>query len=193
MYRSWLHLTRLMNGKPAGLAALALAAFVFLLQLPTFLSSPKAMLVLVVRRNGWQTSVSDGLLLGYAVGAGFAFHEDAIKRVTSGSGWTATSWSALFPTLLYQSGRPTLGHDGWTALVGLALGLTTLLRHRPRARLIALAALAIVIADHGTANWIGRQGRHLPALVGGANVLLLNGHLAILLLATGITTAVFMD
>ena len=262
-----------MNGRQTGVAALALAAFVFLLQLPKFLSSPKAMLdlvemgyvcawlmlvttltrtisvstllafwlvgvyavftatlvvgqliipltgntiafstivasiteetikaapvagflFLVVRRNGWQTSASDGLLLGYAVGAGFAFHEDAIKRVTSGSGWTATSWSALFPTLLYQSGRPTLGHDGWTALVGLALGLTTLLRHRPRARLIALAALAIVIADHGTANWIGRQGRHLPALVGGANVLLLNGHLAILLLATGIMTAILMD
>ena len=114
-------------------------------------------LFMVVRRNRWQTSASDGLLLGYVVGAGFAFHEDVIKRVTSGSGWTATSWSALFPTLLYQSGRPTLGHDGWTALVGVALGVATLLRHHRRARLLPLAALAIVIADHGTAT--GLDGR----------------------------------
>ena len=49
-----------------------------------------AFLFLVARRNRWQTAVTDGLLLGYAVGAGFAFHEDLIKRVTSGSGWTAT-------------------------------------------------------------------------------------------------------
>ena len=152
-----------------------------------------AFLFLVARRNRWQTAVTDGLLLGYAVGAGFAFHEDLIKRVTSGSGWTATSWSGLFPTLLYQFGRPTLGHDGWTALVGVTLGLAALLRHRARVRLLPLAALAIVIADHGTANWIGRQGRHLPALVRAANGLLLNGYLPIVLLVAGIGAAVLVD
>src|SRR5437660_8129421 len=152
-----------------------------------------AFLFLVARRNRWQTAVTDGLLLGYAVGAGFAFHEDLIKRVTSGSGWTATSWSGLFPTLLYQFGRPTLGHDGWTALVGVALGLAALLRHRARVRLLPLAALAIVIGDHGTANWIGRQGRHLPALVRAANGLLLNGYLPIVLLVAGIGAAVLVD
>jgi RsiW-degrading membrane proteinase PrsW (M82 family) len=154
---------------------------------------------LVARRNRWQTAATDGLLLGFAVGAGFAFHEDALAARVSGSGWAASIWSPLLPTVqasgsLFQGAQITLGHAGWTALVGLALGLAFLYRRYRRAWLMPLVALGLVILDHGLSNYIGDLGRHsAPFLVDALYALLLRGQLAMIVLLGGIAAVIVLE
>jgi RsiW-degrading membrane proteinase PrsW (M82 family) len=154
---------------------------------------------LVARRNRWQTAATDGLLLGFAVGAGFAFHEDALAARVSGSGWLASIWSPLLPTIeasgsLFQGAQLTLGHAGWTALVGLALGLAFLYRKYRRAWLMPLVAFGLVILDHGLSNYIGDLGRHsAPLLVSALYALLLRGQLVVIVLLGGIAAALVLE
>jgi RsiW-degrading membrane proteinase PrsW (M82 family) len=154
---------------------------------------------LVARRNRWQTAASDGLLLGFAVGAGFAFHEDALASRVSGSGWVASIWSPLLPTIeasgsLFQGAQITLGHAGWTALVGLALGLAFLYRRHRRAWLMPLVALGLVILDHGLSNYIGDLGRHsAPFMASALYALLLRGQSAVIMLLGGIVAAIVLE
>jgi RsiW-degrading membrane proteinase PrsW (M82 family) len=154
---------------------------------------------LVARRNSWQTAATDGLLLGFAVGAGFAFHEDALAGRVSGSGWVASIWSLLLPTIeasgsLFQGAQLTLGHAGWTALVGLALGLAFLYRSYRRAWLMPLAALGLAILDHGLSNYIGDLGRHTaPFLVSALYALLLRGQLAVIVLLGGTVATIVLE
>ena len=154
---------------------------------------------LVARRNRWQTAATDGLLLGFAVGAGFAFHEDALASRVSGSGWAASIWSPLLPTVeasgsLFQGAQVTLGHAGWTALVGLALGLAFLYRRYRRAWLMPLLAFGLVILDHGLSNYIGDLGRDsAPLLVNVLHTLLLRGQLAVIVLLGGGAAAIVLE
>jgi hypothetical protein len=154
---------------------------------------------LMARRQGWKMAASDGLLIGFVVGAGFAFHEDAMARRVSGSGWLAFPWSIFFPTLApsrspYHSPQIILGHAGWTALVGLALGLAFLYRRYRTAWLLPFLGLGLVILDHGLSNYYSNLGRHAaPALISLLRDLLLRGRLVIICLLLGIVVAVVLD
>jgi hypothetical protein len=154
---------------------------------------------LVARRNRWQTAATDGLLLGFAVGAGFAFHEDALAARVSGSGWAASIWSPLLPIVeasgsLFQGAGITLGHAGWTALVGLALGLAFLYRRYHRAWLMPLLAFGLVTLDHGLSNYVGDLGRQsAPLLVDVLRALLLRGQLAVIVLLVASAAAIVLE
>src|SRR5580658_4965898 len=73
------------------------------------------------RTNRWQPSASDGLLLGWLVGAGFAFHEDAMSGIVFGQGWFGSRYSPLLPTIGGSGAAFQPGHALWTAFAGMAI------------------------------------------------------------------------
>jgi RsiW-degrading membrane proteinase PrsW (M82 family) len=147
---------------------------------------------LAARRGTWQPSASDGLLLGCAAGSGFAFHEDAMFDRVGGGGWgTAAPWSYFFPTLAQGSGGVILSHTGWTALVGLAIGLAFLYRDRRWTWVLPLAAYTLVAFDHMISNYYSNGGASgLPALLYSLD---LNGVLPVLALLGGIAVALVLE
>jgi RsiW-degrading membrane proteinase PrsW (M82 family) len=113
-------------------------------------------LLLAGRRGGRQPGMSDGLLLGFMVGAGVSFVEDAHARevFVSGSGWTAdTPWTAIFPTISpIGSGVFALNHAIWASLSGLTIGAALMLRQWRWTWPIALAGPLLAVSNHATGN-----------------------------------------
>lgn len=151
-------------------------------------------------RGRWQPAPSDGLLLGFAVGAGFSIHEDAARGDTLASGWFSGLLLSLpLPVLevrdaVFQEPRMILGHAGWTALVGLGLGIALLLRRSILGWAVALAAFGIVTLDHMVGNFLG--GLFLetpPLLITLLDGLLLAGRLPVLLFLVGIIAALAFE
>ncbi|MGZ8481160.1 MAG: PrsW family glutamic-type intramembrane protease [Candidatus Limnocylindria bacterium] len=142
-------------------------------------------------RGGWQMSATDGLLLGFVVGAGFAFHEDAGYNRVWGDGWDAP-WGLLFPTLGSSRSALLPGHDVLTALVGLAIGFAFLYRRYRFAWVLPLAAWLIVVAEHITGNLADISGAlPLPAEI--IRGLLFGGQALPALLLSGIAVTVFLE
>ena len=104
------------------------------------------------RTNRWQPSASDGLLLGWLVGAGFTIHEDAIKRIIWAQGWSASRYSPLLPTIVGSGGHFLAGHAVWTAFAGMATGFAFLYRKNRWARIIPVFVFALVVLDHARVN-----------------------------------------
>lgn len=140
-------------------------------------------------RKGTHPSISDGLLIGFAMGAGVGFHEDmTYERVGSvgpgaeygsaGASGETIWWSYLFPAINYVSllnirqlgrgdiGAFTLYHPGWGALIGVGLGLAFVNRHRLPAWLAGVGVMLVTFTEHMSANWkMTQQG--VPPIVGG--------------------------
>ena len=143
------------------------------------------------RRRTWHPSTTDGLLLGFLVGAGFALHEDAMYGRVVGSGFTG-GWSYVFPTIadLHVRGVGRLFHfyhAEWTALMGLAIGAASFFRPRWRLSwIIPVATLGVIWLDHGRVNlMIGGGG----TIFGVLRALDLDGRLPVYLLLGGIVAA----
>ena len=73
----------------------------------------------LTRRSTWQPSMTDGLLMGFLVGAGFALHEDAMFDRSFGSGFAISDLTFIFPTIdderLIGEGRDFgFYHSQWT-------------------------------------------------------------------------------
>lgn len=151
-----------------------------------------AFLAYRVWRKGWQLSATDGLLLGFVVGSGFAFHEDAGYGRVWGDGFARTQWSALFPTIDGFRGQVMPGHDSLSALVGLALGFAFLYRRYRLAWTVPLAVWLIVIAEHITGNLRDISGR-ASALAELIRDLLLDGQLPFAILVSGIVVTVLLE
>lgn len=123
--------------------------------------------LLACRGGRCQPSMSDGLLLGFMVGAGVSFHEDAhVARVfTSGAGWAAASpWTAIFPTVTPVGDLFVLNHALWGALSGLTIGVAMMFRHRRFASAIALIGPLLALSNHMmnnhfAGNVLGQLGR----------------------------------
>lgn len=145
-----------------------------------------------VWRRNWQLSASDGLLLGFVVGAGFAFHEDAGYDRVWGDGFGDSTFSALLPTLGSSRRAVLPGHDTLTALVGLSLGVAFLYRRYRYAWVLPLAVWLIVVAEHMTGNLADISGAlPLPAeLIRGA---LLGGEALPAILLIGIAVAILLE
>jgi len=150
----------------------------------------------LTRRGRWQPSISDGLLLGFMVGAGFAIHEDALYARVYADGFEG-DYGAILPTVgegvtIFRQTIIGLYHSGWTALTGMAVAAWFLLRHRSRfAFLIPTVAIVIVLLDHGLGNYVIAM-RDLGAL----DVLWkldLEGRLPIYLLLAGVVATVVLE
>lgn len=162
-------------------------------------------LAFAVRGNNRQPAITDGLLLGFAVGAGFAFYEDGLARaiLSSGDGWDEVlPWSLLFPTLSDLGNFSILNHALWTALAGLGLGVAFFFRPRRWAWAVAGLALLVVIVQHMVFNYfaagflsmfeaLGRA--ESPPIVALPQLLLANGLVPILAVILGSVAAVVFE
>lgn len=135
---------------------------------------PLALYALLVHlRRLPEPRIMDLVLLGFAVGAGFAVHEDGLWVRAVPSGFEGGGlWAWLFPTML--RGTQFVGaHALWTTLVGLGVGVFVVHRHRLRVWVVPVAALALATVDHAAINFRGgldvraalADGRMLPALL----------------------------
>jgi RsiW-degrading membrane proteinase PrsW (M82 family) len=127
-------------------------------------------------RYRWTAGAADLMILGAAVGGGFAFFEDVllgfitggVAGMTSGEFILATHQATphlgpiyLFPSMdVGYSNSAYIGHTAATAFVGLTLGLTRLLSGRlgKLAWILPLWAWFWVVFDHGIFNHIAGRG-----------------------------------
>lgn len=171
---------------------------------PVLEESAKALPILLffwflARRGRWQPSMLDGLLLGFLVGAGFALHEDAMYGRSFGGGFGGSDLAFIFPTIddkrLIGVGRAFgFYHAQWTALMGLSIGAAFFFRQRFRASwLIPVAALAVVLLDHGRVNFVFDILQRGNATSGVLRALALDGRLHVYMLLAGIVAAVVTE
>jgi len=102
------------------------------------------------------TGASDVMLLAAASGAGFGLVEDAFIQHHYGL-WHPVSW---LPTTAILGGGLTVGHQTWTALAGVTLGLALLWRpRRPLGYLLGASGFLWSMLDHFRNNIsVGRSG-----------------------------------
>ena len=157
----------------------------------------------VGRNNNLQPAASDGLLIGFAVGAGYAFHEDGFigQLANSGSGWTATlPWSLLAPTISpIGAGGLGLNHALWAALCGLSVGTAILFRHRRSAWVVAFVGPLLVMMNHGFFNvlasdpFLGVGRGTMPPVAALINTVTLGGLLPLLVVFGGAVAVVLIE
>ena len=112
--------------------------------------------MLASRGGRRQPSITDGLLLGFMVGAGVSFQEDAHvgRLLTSGDGWNAEPpWSLVFPTITpVEDLIFALNHAIWAGLSGLGFATAIFYRHRPWTRAIAAFGFLLALTNHMMVN-----------------------------------------
>ena len=162
-------------------------------------------LYFATRGNNRQPAITDGLLLGFAVGAGFAFYEDGLagEILSAGDGWTEVlPWSLLLPTVSDLGNFSILNHGLWTALAGLGLGVAFFFRPRRWAWAIAAVALVAVTLQHMIFNYFAGDflsmlealGRaESPPFIALPQLLLANGLVPILAVVLGTLAAVAFE
>lgn len=119
--------------------------------------APVALFFALAARSGRrQPAMTDGLLLGFMVGAGVSFHEDAhVARIfVSGDGWGAgTPWSAIFPTISPLGPVFALNHAIWAALSGFGIGTAFMFRHWRWTRVMAIVGFLFAVTNHSMLNY----------------------------------------
>ena len=140
---------------------------------------PLLALLIGMRRDPSRSiSVLDFGLAGFAVGAGFAIHEDLLWERSLVGGFEGLG-GLLAPSFVVDP-LLAVGHGGWTALIGLGIGFAVVHRGRGPAWLAAVGATVIAVGDHVAANY--RGDTELRAWV-------LDGRLAVIVLAVGLVGA----
>lgn len=145
------------------------------------------------RRRGQSHGVSELMVMGFAIGAGMAVHEDILYGRTKVSvdgtvlGSFSESWGAVFPTFYTGAANPMTGHSGWGAIIGLGLALASIYRRRKvLAGCFAVAGVLLAVVDHSASNMRG----NLTPFV---NALSLNHATVIVVLVLGFPLAVAYD
>lgn len=125
---------------------------------------------LLAARRGVRLGMVDLALLGYAVGAGFSFHEDGLWGRTTTGGFDV-SFGALFPSFFESGSTFVVAHAGWSMVAGLGVGLLLLHRARNLLTWAGVALVALAVADHMAVNWRGGFGDLLRTLLGQGRLL----------------------
>lgn len=146
---------------------------------------PLVLWVVVSMRRRVTPSISDLMVLGYAVGAGFAFHEDALWSRLAADGFGGAPWGLLFPTFLHES-RFVVTHSGWTMLAGIGVGIWAVHRSHSWAWVLGTAFVALAVVDHAYANARG-------AMTAVLSILTFDGRLAGWLLLVGVPAVIAHD
>lgn len=163
-----------------------------------FKLAPVAMFLLLAARNNQQRpSVSDAVLFGVAVAAGFTVYENILYARGTDGGWLTTlPLSALLPFLTTHGPMLVGTHIVYTGLASLALGATIMYRHRfPALRFALPLALIITIVEHATVNRLTAPGAldSPPLWVRMTLAITLGGHLSTLLFLAGAITIAFYE
>jgi RsiW-degrading membrane proteinase PrsW (M82 family) len=165
---------------------------------------PIAIFVLLASRGGWrQLSMTDGMLIGFVIGAGLSFNEDAHygQILVSGDGWGAAApWSTAFPTLSEVTDKAlALNHALWAALSGLSIGVAVMFRHRRFAWAIALVGPLLAVTNHSLVNFLvddpfrGAGRGAVPEPFSTLQTLTDGGRVALLVLVAGAITVVVVE
>ena len=133
--------------------------------------APVVIFLLLAGGSGYRhPSMSDGMLLGFAVGAGVSFTEDAHigEILLSGDGWGAAKpWSLILPTISpLDSQYIALNNALWAALSGLTIGVAVMLRHWRWTWPIALVGPLLSFTNHLMSNHYTTTEFGIPALLG---------------------------
>lgn len=134
-------------------------------------------------RRGRTPAASDLLVLGAAVGGGFAFHEDLLWERAATSGLAGPG--VLLPTML-QDPMFAAGHVVWTACAALGVGLMCLHRHRRWAFVLGPVLLAAPLLDHMVVNVSGPKRADLRSAM-------LDGRLLVWLFVACVAGAVLVE
>jgi RsiW-degrading membrane proteinase PrsW (M82 family) len=139
------------------------------------------------RSRVWSMGASDVLLLAAASGAGFGLVEDAFIQNHFGV-WHPVSW---LPTTAILGTGLTIGHQSWTALAGVTLGLALLWRPRvPLGYLLGASGFLWSMLDHFRNNFsVGHSG----FIVNFLNFITGHGWLSLYLLLFGAIAVVGSD
>ena len=129
--------------------------------------------------------LTDLALLGFASGAGFAIHEDALRERVAADGFTWDGWSIVFPTSVHIDDRLVVGHGAWTLLAAVGLGVAWTHR-RTWAWALGGVAIGVAIVDHGAVNARGDAYDDLARLLG-------DGRLVAAAVAAAVIGAVIHD
>lgn len=154
--------------------------------LEELLKAAPLVVAIALGRRAWRhPGLSDLLILGFAVGAGYGFHEEALweRSATAGFGFDL---GIFVPSVMNQNGELIVGQGVWTALVGLGIGLLILHRRHPAAAVGAVLALVVVIADHMSVN-------DPDGTLEVVRRLLLGGKLLGLAFLVGVIAAIYLD
>ena len=172
--------------------------------------APVLIFLLLAGGSGYRhPSMSDGMLLGFAVGAGVSFTEDAhIGEIwLSGDGWGAAKpWSLILPTISpIDSGGEfiALNNALWAALSGLTIGVAVMLRHWRWTWPIALFGPLLSFTNHLMSNHytttefgveaILRRGSELPWIYDTIRDLTAGGRLQMVALIVGAIVVVVVE
>jgi|GEM_PF-2508870 len=146
---------------------------------------PLAVAVIMGRKAWRQPGLSDLMLLGFAVGAGYAFHEEALWERSAASGFELNS-GFFVPSVFQPDGLFVVGQAVWTSVIALALGLILLHRHQSAAVVAAVAAVLAVVLDHMATN-------DSTAALGWVRQLLFDGRLMAVVFLVGVAVALALD
>jgi hypothetical protein len=170
--------------------------------------APVVIFLLLAGGSGYRhPSMSDGMLLGFAVGAGVSFTEDAHvgEILLSGDGWGAAKpWSLILPTISpLDSQHIALNNALWAALSGLTIGVAVMLRHWRWAWPIALVGPLLSFTNHLMSNHytttefgieaILRRGSDLPWIYDTIRNLTAGGRLQMVALIAGAIVVVVVE
>lgn len=126
------------------------------------------------RFSSWTFSVTDLLLMGAAIGAGYSFVQDAFAHPTG-------AWPGqlrFLPTVEIVNGRMVVGQLLWTALSAVSIGFGLLLRSRGRlAYIIGAAGLILAIVDHAAFRYGQVHGDWFSSIL---NFMTANGYIALI-------------
>jgi RsiW-degrading membrane proteinase PrsW (M82 family) len=159
-----------------------------------------AFLLFAVRRRTREPSITDLAIVGFALGAAFAVHEDGLWVRVMADGFGSGFWGTLFPVFRHDPVTPIgpvtiMGHAGWGALIGLGLGLAWHLRRFRLAWLFAVVATAVAFFDHMSINYVLVQAQEGITRGAGWTMRELSGHgtrIAVLLVA-GLAVGLLVD
>lgn len=128
---------------------------------------PLVLWTTIARPRNRHGTLSDFWILGFAIGAGFSFHEDALYSRLVASGFGDGLMGKLFPMFL-TGGQYVITHAGWTALAAVGVGIFSMYRTKVWAWVVGAALVAVPVFDHAAVNW---RGSDLPrTLVGNGRV-----------------------
>jgi RsiW-degrading membrane proteinase PrsW (M82 family) len=139
----------------------------------------------VLRPKHRHGTLSDFWILGFAIGAGFSFYEDALYQRLVASGFGHGLTGTLFPIFLTGS-QFVITHAGWTALAAFGVGVFSLYRTRTWGWIVGLGFVLVPILDHAAVNWRGGGADFIRTVV-------LHGRLASTLLVITVIGAVAHD
>jgi len=142
----------LLSNSPAGIS-LPLLLFSFTGGPVVEESVKAAVLVLFMAcRHDEYTNSIDGVILGLAVGLGFAFGENVLYFTHA----AATGRETLLSLFMVRSPLlPTVCHPAWSALVGYGLGLYRERKSSPRRWLYPIGGFLLAVACHALWNFLG--------------------------------------